>query len=111
MNRVLLIDENADNSQRLGLALAQRNLTVTRVSDVGEAIRSLRKPAFTYYIVILVMADRSRSWLTVLRDLQQAGRQTALFDVPLFLCVSRLQLGPEFQLQIERMGARYVFQG
>jgi CheY-like chemotaxis protein len=108
--RALLIDENPEHAQQLALVLTHRGLTVVHAAHIGEAMKHLRNPAHTYDLAILVMGERSRSWLTVLRSLQRAHRQTAIFEVPLFLCVSRLQLGPEFQLQIERMGARYVFE-
>ena len=111
MTTVLLIDDNADHAEHLGLPLAQRGLSVVRAADFGDAIGKLRNRALIYDLVILIMADRSRPWLTFLRNLQQAGRQEAFFEVPLFLCVSRLHLGPEFQLQIERTGARYAFEG
>ena len=108
--RALLIDQNPEHKQQLAVALTQRGLTVIHAAHIGEAIKYLRNPAHTYELAILVMGDRSQSWLTVLGNLQRAHGQTTLFEVPLFLCVSRLQLGPEFQLKIERMGARYVFE-
>ena len=111
MTRVLLIDENADHAQQLGLVLAQRGLTVVRAADIEESIRNLRKPGLIYDLVILIMADRSRPWLKVLHKFQQACLQAAFLETPLFLCVAKLQFGPEFQLQIEQRGARYVFEG
>jgi hypothetical protein len=110
MTRVLLIDENADHARQLGSELAQRQLTVVREADVVDAVRNLRKSAIVYDFVILIMADRSRPWLRALHGLQQAGQQKGFFELPLFLCVSRLHLACEFQVQIERMGARYVFE-
>jgi ActR/RegA family two-component response regulator len=108
MTSALLIDDDAAHAERVGIMLAQRGLVVTRVADIGEAIKWLQVRARAWEIVVLVFGDRSRPWLAVLRELQEAGRQAGFLEVPQFLCVSRLHLGVEVQLQIERMGARYA---
>jgi hypothetical protein len=61
-------------------------------------------------IAVLVIGDQSRPWFTVLHSLQEAAWQGAMPEVPFFLCVSKQDLGADFQLRIERMGARYVFE-
>jgi len=108
MLSVLLIDDDDDHAGRLDKVLAERGFIVTRAADCGQAIATLRNRTTTCDLVILSMAGRSRPWLTVLRDLQEAGRQAGFLEAPQFLCVSRLHLGVDMQLQIERMGARYV---
>lgn len=111
MNRLLLIDDDGAHAERLGIILAQRGLAVIRAADAGDAVKTLRTGAHVCEIVILVIADPSRPWLTTLENLQEAARQRAYLDVPLFLCVSKRELGVEFQLRIERMGARYACEG
>ena len=108
MNSVLLIDDDHAHAERVGTILAQRGLAVIRAADVGDAVKALRTDAHLCEIVILVIAELSRPWLTILRDLQEAARQRAFLEVPLFLCLSKRELGVEFQLRIERMGARYA---
>jgi DNA-binding response OmpR family regulator len=108
MPRVLLVDNDRDHAEQLGRELAERRLTVIRTGDSGAAIAQLRSREHLCDLVILCMAGRSRPWLEVLRDLQQASHQAGLREVPLFLCASRQQFGVDFQLQIERMGARYA---
>jgi DNA-binding response OmpR family regulator len=108
MLNVLLIDEDGDHAQQLGRRLAERRLTVIRTADSGAAIAQLRNREHLCDLVILCMAGRSDPWLEVLRDLQHAGWQAGSREVALFLCVSRLHFGIDFQLQIERMGARYA---
>lgn len=110
MPRLLLIDEDDNHAEQLSLRLVERRLTVTRAENSRAAIAQLRNREHLCDLVILCMADRSRPWLEVLRDLQHAGRQSGFRELPLFLCVSRVQFGIEFQLQIERMGARYAFE-
>jgi DNA-binding response OmpR family regulator len=108
MNRVLLIDDDGAHAERVGTILAQRGITVIRASDAGDAVKTLRTDPHVCEIVILVIAELSRPWLTILRNLQEAARQRAFLEGPLFLCLSKRELGVEFQLRIERMGARYA---
>jgi DNA-binding response OmpR family regulator len=108
MTSVLLIDDDAAHAERVGIMLAQRGLAVTRVADIGEAIKSLQARARAWEIVVLVIGDQYRPWFSVLNNLQEAAWHGALPEVPLFLCVSKRELGAEFQLRIERMGARYA---
>jgi ActR/RegA family two-component response regulator len=111
MPRTLLIDDDADHAEALGYLLAGRRLTVVRAVGVEEAMRTLRNRALKCDFVIFVIADRTQPWLKMLHRLQQAGAEATLLNAPLFLCVSRVDSGLEFQVRIERMGARYVSEG
>jgi ActR/RegA family two-component response regulator len=108
MPRVLLIDEDGGHAEQLGRKLAERGLTVIRAAGSGAAIAQLRNRESVCDLVILCMTDRSRPWLEILRNLQHARLQSGFAELPLFLCVSRLPLGIDVQLQIERAGARYA---
>lgn len=108
MRRVLLVDDDEDHAGQIDHALRERGFIVTRVADGGEASAMLRDRATPCDLVILSMAHRSRAWLTALRDLQEGCTQAGFHEAPQFLCVSRVHLGADLQLQIERMGARYA---
>jgi DNA-binding response OmpR family regulator len=108
MHRVLLIDDDEDHAGHLDGVLTERGFIVIHVADHRQATAMLRNRTTVCDLVILSMAHRSRAWLTVLRDLQEAGTQARFLEVPQFLCVSRFHLGADLQLQIERMGARYA---
>jgi ActR/RegA family two-component response regulator len=108
MLKLLLIDDDGDHAEQLGRELAQRRLAVIRAADCGEAVTTLRNREHICDIVILTMTGRSRAWLAALHDLQRAGQEAGFLEVPLFLCTSRQQFGVDFQLQVERMGARYA---
>ena len=108
MRRVLLIDDDEDHAGLLGHALRERGFIVTRVANSEQAATTLRSRTTTCDLLILSIAHRSRAWLTALFDLQEGCTQAGFLEVPQFLCVSRLHLGVDMQLQIERMGARYV---
>jgi DNA-binding response OmpR family regulator len=108
MNNLLLIDDDDDHAGRLGIILAQSGFAVTRVAEIGEAIKRLQARAHTWEIAVLVIGDLSRPWFTVLHNLQEAAWHGAMPEVPFFLCVSKRDLGTEFQLRIESMGVRYA---
>lgn len=108
MSRLLLVDDDSDHAERLGIILTQRGFAVTRVAEIGEAIKRLQAGAYTWEIAVLVIGDHSRPWFTVLHKLQEAAWHGAMPEVPLFLCVSKQDLGTDFQLRIERMGAHYA---
>lgn len=108
MTSVLLIDDDAAHAERVGIMFAQRGLAVTHVADIGEAIKRLRGRVRAWDIVVLVFGDHSRPWFRVLQNLQEAVWHGTLPEVPLFLCVSKRDLGTDFELRIERMGARYA---
>jgi ActR/RegA family two-component response regulator len=108
MIRLLLVDDDDGHAERLGRELALRGLTVIRAADAEEAIKQLRNNASVCDLVILCIADRVRPWLTFLHALQEATWQAGFLETPLFLCVSRVELGLEFQLRVERMGARFA---
>jgi ActR/RegA family two-component response regulator len=108
MPKVLLIDADAAHGERVGIMLAQRGLAVTRVAEISEAIDRLKARARAWEIVVLVVGDLSRPWTTLLHNLQEAAWQSAMPEVPLFLCVAMQDFGTDFQLRIERMGARYA---
>lgn len=108
MTKVLLIDDDGDHVEGVGMILARRGLAVTRVAEISEAIKRLQSEAHAWDIVVLVIADDSRPWFTILHHLQEAAWHGALPEVPFFLCTSKRDLGFDFELRIERMGARYA---
>jgi CheY-like chemotaxis protein len=108
MTRVLLVDDDRDHTERIGRELSLRGLTVIYAADAEEATKKLRENASVCDLVILCVADRARPWLSFLKAMQEACWQVGFLEFPLFLCVSRIELGHEFQLRVERMGARFV---
>jgi hypothetical protein len=108
MTRALLIDDDSDHAERLGRELALRGLTVIYASDAEKATKQLLENASVCDLVILCIADRARPWLSFLKAMQEACWQAGFLEFPLFLCVSRVELGLEFQLRVERMGARFA---
>jgi len=110
MNRALLIDDDRVHAEHIERILNQRGLITNWTASIREAVRRLKCRAASYDLVVLAIANRAHPWLEILHELQQAAWQAGIGEFPLFLCVSRLGFGTEFQLQIERMGARFVIE-
>ena len=108
MPKALLIDDDANHAAQLGSLISSRGLTLVRAISVEDALRTFRNGTCGFDLVILTMNDCERAWLKILHDLQQAVAQAALVTAPPFLCVSRVSRGIEFEIRVERMGARYV---
>lgn len=108
MADILLIDSDGEHAFQVGNVLAQRGLTVTRVADIDKAINCLHARVRAWEIVVLVIDGHSRPWSAFLNSLQETAWQRAMPEVPLFLCVAKRDMGADFQLRIERMGARYA---
>ena len=108
MYRALIIDNDAAHANGLRELLLPHNLTVDRASDPEQAIAKLRRGADEYVLVIVTISDTRSLWGRILGNLQAACRRENGSLLPLFLCIGRAKLGPEFILQLERLGTRYV---
>jgi ActR/RegA family two-component response regulator len=110
MYQALLVDGDTVHAQQLTAILMSRSLSVTHVLTVEQGIRSLQNGPTTFEFVIVAIHDRVKPWASILRNLQAAARQHCMSIGPLFLCISRMRHEPEFQLQIELTGVRYVIE-
>lgn len=110
MIRALLIDDDRDHALNIEEELNQRKVITNCVASISEAIGVLKRRAALFDLVILSIADRSQPWVETLHDLQQAAWQSGIGARPFFFCISRFHFDHEFQLQIERLGARLAFE-
>jgi hypothetical protein len=107
--RLLLLDADRRHADTLIARLLSHNLHVDAYADPQQAIAQLRGRSSEYEVVIINVSSRSVPWLTILHKLDQACRRSVAGQArPFFLCLSTNQQQPEFVLQIERNGARYV---
>ena len=109
--RALLIDDDAHHAGQLVALLQRQSFMAERVRSLEEATARLRCRTQRYELVIVNVSDNSFPWCRALQKLQDACRQWNGRPAPLFLCVSKSQKCPDFVLQIEGTGARYVFEG
>jgi hypothetical protein len=110
MYKTLLIDADSVHADRVIDRLARQELRVELVSDFARAESVLRSPASSFELVIVNVSDRAQAWIPILGNLQRACRESGRPSLPLFLCVSTRRREPLFELEIERKGARYVFE-
>jgi CheY-like chemotaxis protein len=108
MYRLLLIDPNTTDAERLAAYLRRRGLAVTTKASIEEAVSELWRRTLSYQLVVVIAPGLPEHWLAVLRRLKWSCRRSYLFHSPLFLFVSNRKCNPHLRLRIERMGARYV---
>jgi len=110
VTKYLLIDEDDNHAGCLASRLSRPETRIERVVSANEAMTRLRGAAGGYDLVIVNVSGNYEPWVPILRKLLEASRQPALGTMPAFLCVSTARRSPEFELQLERMGLRYVFE-
>ena len=108
MYETLIIDTDPVHAGKLIQELKSRRLRLKVIPNVDEATRRLRNQS--YQLVILNVSDSSQPWLQVLDRLREATRHPGGDSRPLFLCISNRPREPRFQLEVERQGARYVYE-
>lgn len=110
MARALVIDEDTNHAEQLLGRLQLRSLVVDRVCSLEHAITKLRRCEEGYALVIINTSDASFEWCRALQKLQATCHQSVGRSGPLLLCISLVQQRPEFILQLERTGARFVYE-
>ena len=109
MYTALIIDEDHGHAQRIAGAVRSRHLAVGVASSPEDALRLFRSQMRGPHLVILNVSDPSQPWLSILRELRTAieiSRQ----ELCLFLCVSTRRTDALFELQIEKLGGRFVYE-
>ena len=111
MPHVLLVDTDQRHAERIRECLESHALEVEVCSDSEEASTWLRRESSNYEVVVLNISDVKLPWFSILARLHEACFQSQRYPTPLFLCTSSTKRSPEFQLRMERLGARYVYEG
>lgn len=106
--RTLLVDCDAVHREALAERLRHEGLSVEITRSVQQAGMKLRRQSQPYAFVIVDVTDARQPWMSAIRQLVEASRQSNFSHTPLFLCISRVKREPQFELKIERLGARYA---
>jgi DNA-binding NarL/FixJ family response regulator len=109
MHAVILIDGDEKHAEALADRLRARSLDVIRHVKSNTALSMLKRRGTPCDLVLINVSDSSRPWLRILRELQEACFSFSHCH-PLVLCLSTVKREPQFELQIERLGARFVYE-
>jgi DNA-binding NarL/FixJ family response regulator len=105
---VLVLDHDYQHAEHLSDCLRSHNLGVDVCADPATAVARLLRNAPDYEVVIINISGNSAPRRKALQKVYDACNRVDARQAPLFLCVSTVHQQPDFVLQIERMGARYV---
>lgn len=111
MPRLLLVDSDPQHAERVRGRVGFDTVEVEVVTDPKQAAAELRMGIADYAVVILNVSNASLPWIETLAKLQEACFQSGAYRSPFFLCTSATKRSLEFELRIERMGGRYVYEG
>jgi DNA-binding NarL/FixJ family response regulator len=109
MHAVTLIDQDEMHAEALAACLRARDLHVTHHIGANSALSMLKRQNAPCDLVLLNVSDSSQPWVRILRELQEACFSFSRCH-PLVLCMSTVKRQPLFALQIERLGARFVYE-
>lgn len=109
-NTVLLIDHDAIHSQPLIECLTTHRLGVDLCANIEQAAKKLRLIGGNYELVIVNISDVSQPWLRLLSLLRESVIESGVAVAPDVLCVSTAKYDALFELQIERMAGRLVYE-
>jgi hypothetical protein len=109
MYNVILIDNNEMHAETLTARLRNRGLNVMRHVESISALSMLKRGDTSWDLVLINVSGSSQTWLKILRQLQELCVSSSHCR-PLVLCLSTVRREPQFELQIERLGARFVYE-
>jgi hypothetical protein len=109
MYTVMLIDNDEMHAEALAARLRARGLNVVRHRKADHALSVLIHKRTHCDLALINVSDLSQPWLRIVRKLQDACFSSS-HCCPLVLSLSTVKREPQFELQIERLGARFVYE-
>ena len=103
MARILLVDSDEGHAKTVVSALESQRHKLTVHACRQEALSNLTQ----FAVIILDFANRPEDWKFLDRVYQMT---IACVPKPGILCLARNNLGPGVRLQVERKGARLVYE-
>jgi hypothetical protein len=107
---VLLADHDGMHAQQIIQSLRARGIGVDFCVRLQHAANRLKRIGAEYEVVIVNISDISQPWLSLLRLLRESSIQSGVKIEPQLLCVSTILYDAHFELQIERMRGRLVYE-
>ena len=109
MYTAILIDDDKMHAEVLAARLRARGLDVARHEDADRALFVLTRTRRPCDLVLINVSDSSQPWLKIVGELQKACFSFSRCN-PLILCLSTVKREPQFELQVEHLGARFVYE-
>jgi len=107
MANILIIDSDLPHAEALGRVLHHRGHKVKIANPCGAPLTRIVEPRLVDIVILDVTQLRDEGW----RELRQICQLCAQDKLPIqVLCCSRVYRGPRFELDIERLGARFVYE-
>ena len=101
MAKILLVNFNEEQGSRLAAFLGtQRHKAWVGSFSAEHCVSEID-------LVIVDASQREKSALELVTEI--AGYRTQYGPRPLVLCLSRVYRGPQFELEIERKGVRFLY--
>ena len=108
MKRILLIDGDETHASALALALQARRHKVDVFRSTEDVIASLREESTAVDVIVVSFDPRRFEAWEALNKLTQIDLKS--LSVRRILCVSRSYQGTTARLDVERLGARLVYE-
>lgn len=107
MARIILIDSDETHARAVAAALARRDHQLTVVPHARDLFHRLDNEQIQFAVVVFNFFNRPEDW-----DSLDRLRKLTLTWLPKpgILCTSRLKWGTDVRLQVERRGARLVYE-
>ena len=107
---VLLIDYDAIHAKQIIEHLISRCHSVELFANVQAAAKRLRQNDGEYELIIVNISDGSQPWLRLLRYLLESSIHPGVAVGPSLLCVSTSEYDELFELQIEQLRGRLIYE-
>jgi CheY-like chemotaxis protein len=106
---ILVIDDDPIHRAALVRHLALHRYSITACSEPKETLVVLSRSDANFHVVVWNVTRVQWDCLDVLRTINELYRQSPR-PRPRILCISVVYRGPQFRLDIERLGARLIYE-
>jgi len=107
MANILIVDSDLPNAKELGLNLQRRGHKVNIANPSNALLTRRLEPHLIDLVIVDVTYLKDEGWRELRRICQLSTRDYLPVQV---LCCSKVYRGARFELEIERLGARFVYE-
>lgn len=107
---ILLIDDDQAHAAALIPHLGVHRYHVTLCPEPREALAQLSRFSLSWHAIIWNVTRSQWNCLETLRAINDFFQGSPHSSRPRILCFSAVYRGPQFRLEVERLGARLVYE-